>query len=136
MWQRKRKDFHSHATETGVAPPPIATVSHLLARSFDNQHAAIVLFRERLGPPERFYVERLWRSHVFSKREEFHNRASQLESAARKLQDPEARQQLRDLARQWRHMADGWNNVFGQTDPAQCPAIAGASARRKTRAGR
>ena len=31
-----------------------------------------------------------------------------------------------DLARQWRHMADGWTNVFGNSaqcgdDPAQCP---------------
>ena len=40
-------------------------------------------------------------------------------TAARKLQDPEARQQLRDLARQWRHMADGCNSVFGQADPIQ-----------------
>jgi hypothetical protein len=56
---------------------------------------------------------------MFGRREEFHSRASELEFAAGKLRDPEARQQLRDLATQWRHMADGWNNVFGQTDPAQ-----------------
>jgi hypothetical protein len=68
---------------------------------------------------------------VFGKREEFCIRASELESAARKLQDPEARQQLRDLARQWRHMADGWNSVFGQTDQAQSPDEPGTGVKRE-----
>jgi hypothetical protein len=53
------------------------------------------------------------------RREEFHERARELESAARMLQGkPMEQEQLLDLARQWRHMANGWTNVFG--DKAQC----------------
>jgi len=56
---------------------------------------------------------------VFNRRDEFHRRANELESAARKLQDPEARRQLHDLSRQWRHMAEGWRSVFGEDNPAR-----------------
>jgi hypothetical protein len=59
------------------------------------------------------------------RREEFHERARELESAARMLQGkPMEQEQLLDLARQWRHMADGWTNVFGdmaQCEDAPCP---------------
>jgi hypothetical protein len=67
---------------------------------------------------------------VFNRRDEFHSRANELEAAARKLQDPEVRRELYDLARQWRYMADGWNNEYGQDDPAQRRARTGSSTRR------
>jgi hypothetical protein len=65
---------------------------------------------------------------VTTKAKEYETRARELESAARVIRNPQAQQDLLDLARQWRHMAEGWGQMLGWSEPAQRQSVRPATA--------
>jgi len=56
-----------------------------------------------------------------AKADEYRLKASECESRARQVGDPEIRWQFADMARQWREMAEQWDRVSAEHEGRPAP---------------